>query len=101
VRSSDFLALERAPRREVHILLHLAGKIDRMQLDYRPTPKQRSIIELLRYLSLLGPMLIQAAESGAVDAAATKAAIDTAATWDFDQTVAEIANADPLKVAGL
>jgi hypothetical protein len=25
---------------EVHILLHLASKIDRAQLEYRPTPKQ-------------------------------------------------------------
>jgi hypothetical protein len=27
-------------RNEVRILLHLAGKIDRTKLDYRPTPKQ-------------------------------------------------------------
>ena len=35
---------------EVHILLHLAGKIDRAALDYRPSPKQRSTIELLSTL---------------------------------------------------
>ena len=34
-------------QKEVRILLHLAGKIDRTQLDYRPTPKQRSTFELL------------------------------------------------------
>ena len=33
---------------EVRILLHLASKIDRSTLDYRPTPKQRSMLELLR-----------------------------------------------------
>jgi hypothetical protein len=33
---------------EVRILRHLAGKIDRSQWDYRPTPRQRSTIELLR-----------------------------------------------------
>ena len=38
---------------EVHILLHLAGKIDRAMLDYRPTPKQRSTLELLKYLSYM------------------------------------------------
>ena len=27
---------------EVRILLHLASKIDRAKVDYRPTPKQRS-----------------------------------------------------------
>ena len=36
---------------EVHILLHLASKVDRNKLDYRPTPKQRSTLELLQYLS--------------------------------------------------
>src|ERR1051326_1164944 len=39
---------------EVRILLHLAGKIDRSKLDYRPTDKQRSTIELLRYLVVMG-----------------------------------------------
>ena len=33
---------------EVRILLHLAGKVDGSNLDYRPTPKQRSTLELLR-----------------------------------------------------
>ena len=45
---------------EVRILLHLASKVDRNQLDYRPTPKQRSTIELLRYLTIMGPNLIPA-----------------------------------------
>ena len=39
---------------EVRILLHLASKIDRSQLEYRPTPKQRSTIELLQYLTVMG-----------------------------------------------
>src|SRR5688500_8118955 len=38
---------------EVRILRHLAGKVDRARLDYRPTPKQRSTIELLKYLSMM------------------------------------------------
>ena len=78
-------------QKEVHILLHLASKIDRTQLDYRPTPKQRSTIELLRYLSLMGPMLVHAAKSGTMDNEAAKAAIDAANARDFDQTLAEIA----------
>ena len=52
---------------EVRILLHLASKIDRAMLDYRPTPKQRSTIELLKYLSMMGPALVQAAKAGAFD----------------------------------
>ena len=50
-------------KKEVRILLHLTGKLDRTQLDYRPGPKQRSAIDLLRYLSFMGPTLIQAAKS--------------------------------------
>ena len=42
-------------RNEVRILVHLAGKVDKSKLDYRPTPKQRSILELLQYLVMMGP----------------------------------------------
>ncbi len=80
-----------ALQNEVHILLHLASKIDRTQLDYRPTPKQRSTIELLRYLSLMGPMLVEVAKSGMLDDATAKAAIEVSNARDFDQTLAEIA----------
>ena len=50
-------------QKEVDILLHLASKIDRAQLDYRPTPKQRSTLDLLRYLSIMGPSLVQGAKT--------------------------------------
>ena len=53
-----------ALQKEVRILLHLVDKIDRAQLDYRPTSKQRSTLELLRYLSVMGPGLIQASLTG-------------------------------------
>ncbi len=33
---------------EVGILLHLSSKVGPAKLDYRPTPKQRSLLELLR-----------------------------------------------------
>ena len=78
-------------KHEVQILLHLAGKIDRKMLDYRPSPKQRSIIELLRYMSIMGPMLITFAKAGAFDVSAWTAAEKEAAGRDFDQTVAAIA----------
>jgi hypothetical protein len=76
---------------EVRILLHLAGKIDRTALDYRPTPKQRSTIELLRYLSIMGPSLVKGAKTGTFDQEAWKTALDAANARDFDQTLAEIA----------
>lgn len=36
--------------KEIDIIKHLAEKITREMLDYRPTPKQRSTMELLQYL---------------------------------------------------
>jgi hypothetical protein len=76
---------------EVHILLHLAGKIDRALLDYRPTPKQRSTLDLLKYLSYMGPVMVEAVKAGAFDRAAWGAAIQAAEARDFDQTLAAIA----------
>jgi len=76
---------------EVNILLHLASKVDRDKLDYRPTAKQRSTIELLKYLSVMGPHLVEAAKAGAMDFAAWTAATQAADARDFDQTVAAIA----------
>lgn len=76
---------------EVRILLHLASKIDPATLDYRPTPKQRSTIELLRYLSMMGPALVQAAKAGAFDGAAWTAAEQAASARTFDQALAAIA----------
>lgn len=76
---------------EVRILLHLASKIDRARLDYRPTPKQRSTIELLKYLSVMGPALVQFAKAATFDPAVWTAAAQAAEAWDFDQTLAAIA----------
>jgi hypothetical protein len=76
---------------EVHILLHLAGKIDRATLDYRPSPKQRSTIELLKYLTVMGPALVRFAKAGAFDPAAWTVDEKAAAARDFDQTVAALA----------
>ena len=76
---------------EVRILLHLASKIDRAQLDYRPTPKQRSTIELLKYLSVMGPAFVQATK-GAFDLAAWTKATEAAEARDFDQTLVAIAS---------
>lgn len=76
---------------EVDILLHLADKIEPAMRDYRPTPKQRSATELLRYLSIMGPQLVLATQHGAFDPAAWTAAEKEAAGRDFDQTLQAIA----------
>ena len=79
-----------ALQNEVRILLHLASKIDPKQLGYRPTPKQRSTIELLKYLSVMGPYLVQAARTG-FDPAAWQAVNQAAEARDFDETLKVIA----------
>jgi hypothetical protein len=89
-----------ALQNEVRILLHLASKIDRANLEYRPTAKQRSIVELLKYLSMMGPALVQAAKAGAFDGAAWTAAEQAAAAQSYDQTIAAIA-AQPATYAAL
>ena len=80
-----------ALQKEVRILLHLASKVERAKLDYRPTPKQRSTIELLQYLNVMGPTLVQAAKAGVFDPAVWTAAEQAAKTQDYDQTLASIA----------
>src|SRR5262249_49205023 len=75
---------------EVRILLHLAGKIDRTKLDYRPTAKQRSTLELLQYLVVMGPILIRAAKAGVFDPDAFTAAMNEAKAMNFDQVLGAI-----------
>jgi hypothetical protein len=81
---------------EVRILLHLATKIDRAALDYRPTPKQRSTIDLLRYLAMMGPVLVQSAKAGAFDPAHWTASQQSLASKDLDQVLDEIAGLSDL-----
>lgn len=71
---------------EVNVLRHLITKIDAETVDYRPTPKQRSTIEVVRYLVVQGPVLTSAIKAGAFDGVA----------WGAAQ-----ASADKLDLAGL
>ena len=80
-----------ALQHEVRILVHLAGKVDRAQLDYRPTAKQRSTLELLQYLSMMGPALVEVAQTSVFDPARWTVAEKHAAGLAFDETVAAIA----------
>ena len=76
---------------EVRILLHLTSKIDPAKLDYRPTPKQRSTFELLKYLSMMGPALVEAAKAGTFDAAAWASGEQAASVQSYEQALAAIA----------
>jgi len=75
---------------EVRILLHLASKIDRNKLGYRPTPKQRSTLELLQYLVVMGPMLVRAVKAKGFDQKVWQDAVAQANAMDFDQVLAAI-----------
>src|SRR5262245_6345913 len=75
---------------EVRILVHLAGKVQPNMLDYRPTPKQRSTMELLQYLVVMGPMLVKAIKAGAFDREGWGAAAAEAKAMNLDQVVAAI-----------
>ena len=79
-----------ALQNEVRIFLHLASKIDPKKLDYRPTPKQRSTLELLQYMAVMGPLLIPAIKAGALDTAAWQAATTEAKSFNFDQLLGAI-----------
>src|SRR5262245_32016628 len=82
-------------RQEVRILLHLASKVEPSMLDYRPTPKQRSTLELLRYMAIMGPTQLAVIEQGVFDrqtlGATWSPAEAAASTMSFDQAVAAIA----------
>jgi hypothetical protein len=77
-------------KHEVNILLHLATKVDRAQLDYRPTPKQRSILELYRYLTIMGPEFVHGIQAGTFDTARWTVAEQAANQLDFDQVVTSL-----------
>ena len=76
---------------EVRILLHLVSKLDEKSLNYRPSATQRSSMELLQYLVVMGPALINAAKNGAFDGAAWGAASAEANAMNFDQVKAALA----------
>jgi hypothetical protein len=74
-------------RKEVRILVHLCGKVKPDMLDYRPTPKQRSVMELLRYLTVMGPVLVRSIHKGAFLEQDWGVAQARADAMDFDAVV--------------
>jgi len=78
-------------QQDVRIFLHLAGKVEPAMFDYRPTPKQRSTLELVKYHSMMGPALVEAVASGTFDEAVWTAAEQAASARTFDEAVAAIA----------
>lgn len=52
---------------EARVLIHLASKVAPQRMDYRPTAKQRSTLELLQYMTILGPIHLRTVASGVFD----------------------------------
>jgi hypothetical protein len=82
-----------ALRHEIRIVLHLATKVEPSMLDYRPTPKQRSLIELLRYLTIVGPIHLRGALQPAFDMD------DWRASWQTNEAVAKTLDLGQVKQA--
>jgi hypothetical protein len=79
---------------EVRILMHLAGKVEPSKLDYRATPTQRSTLELLQYMAIMGPTQLAVIEGGVFNraslSAAWRPAEEAAKEMDFDQALSAI-----------
>src|SRR5262245_57374105 len=75
---------------EVRIFVHLLSKVDRDKLDYRPTGKQRSTMELIRYMTYMAPVLVKSIRGGAFDMPAWSAASAAAEGMDLDAATAAI-----------
>ena len=78
-------------RTEARILSHLVGKVGPSQRDYRPTPKQRSASELIKYLSMMGPMIVVQGKAGGFDEPSWIAAESKAMAQTFEEAAATIA----------
>jgi hypothetical protein len=82
-----------ALQNEVRILLHLASKIEPAMLDFRPTPKQRSLLELLQYFTIVGPIHLGAALNSTFDMDAWRTA------WRTNEATAKTLDLDRVKTA--
>jgi hypothetical protein len=51
-------------QKEIHILNHLIGKVDAAKVDYRPSAKQRSVLELIQYLTVMAPAMSESIKGG-------------------------------------
>ena len=80
-----------ALQNEVRILVHLTTKIDPAMVDYRPTAGQRNTIELLKYMGVMGPVLVESALAGGFDQEMWMARQKTLEDKDLAGTVASIA----------
>ena len=82
-----------ALQHEVRLLLHLASKVEPAMLDYQPTPGQRNLLELLQYLTIMGPIHLRGV------LAPTYVEEEWVAQWNSEQAAAKTRNLEAVKVA--
>ena len=51
-------------QKEVRIFVHLIGKVDAAKVDYRPSAKQRSVLELVQYMTVMAPAMTESIKGG-------------------------------------
>ena len=51
-------------QKEVHIFTHLISKVDAAKIDYRPSAKQRSVLELVQYITVMAPAMSESIKGG-------------------------------------
>jgi hypothetical protein len=51
-------------QKEVRILVHLISKVDPAKIDYRPSAKQRSVLELIQYMTVMAPAMTESIKGG-------------------------------------
>ena len=78
---------------EVRILHHLISKVDPAMLGYRPAPRQRSMLELLQYLTIMGPIHVRAVMADAFDIDAWRS------EWTTGEATAKAMNLEQVKDA--
>jgi len=69
---------------EIHIILHLAAKAGPDQFHYRPSPRQKSTLDLLHYFTMVGPIHLRGALANSFDMA------DWGRQWQQQEAAAEL-----------
>lgn len=82
-----------ALQNEVRLVLHLMSKIEPSMLDYRPSPKQRSLLELCRYFIPMAPVQLRFVIAG--DFTMEK----WAPAWTAEASAANVMNLEQVKSA--
>ncbi|HLK64195.1 MAG TPA: hypothetical protein VKU19_12190 [Bryobacteraceae bacterium] len=80
-------------QQEVRILLHLISKVNPPDLEYRPTPQQRSVLELLQYLTIFAPIHLRTIVSGKLDLDAWRN------EWGIEEAAARQRGLEEIKAA--